>query len=395
VTAQVSASRGPAGEPLPGEGIRVAFVVHVMQVAGAEVLVSETIHRLGSRIVPTVFCLDAIGMLGERLRAEGVPVVNFGRQPGFDWSLVGRMATEVTKRRIEVIHAHQYTPFFYAALARLRSSPAPRVIFTEHGRHYPDIVPTKRRLVNRVFFDRLADKVNAVCQFSADSVRDKDGFKRQRIEVIENGIDLTRYQTSIDRTVLRVRLGLDPARRYVTCVARFHPVKDHAMLLRAFQQVAAAKPDVDLLLVGDGPLRATLEAMRTDLGLTERVRFLGVRDDVPEILRAVDLFILTSVTEAASITLLEAMASGLPVIVTAVGGNPELVREGLDGLLVPRGDADAAAKAMLAVFDDPARARAMGQAGAARAADTFRLERTIGRYYDLYAELSRDHRPAA
>ena len=123
---------------------------------------------------------------------------------------------------------------------------------------------------------------------------------------------------------------------YIAMVARFHPVKDHAMLLHAFGQ-AAARADVDLLLVGDGKLRGPLESLVASLGLTGRVRFLGVRPDVPDLLRAVDVFALTLVSEAASLTLLEAMASRLPVVVTAVGGNPEIVREGVEGLLVPRG----------------------------------------------------------
>ncbi len=118
-----------------GDGLRVAFVVHVMQVAGAEVLVSETIGRLGARIVPVVFCLDAVGTLGERLQADGVDVVNLQRKPGLDLAVAGRMAEEIRRRRVEVVHAHQDTPFFYAALAKIRTPPAPGVLFTEHGRH--------------------------------------------------------------------------------------------------------------------------------------------------------------------------------------------------------------------------------------------------------------------
>jgi glycosyltransferase involved in cell wall biosynthesis len=380
-------------------GLRIAFVVHVMQVAGAEVLVSETIRRLGSRIVPVVFCLDAVGALGERLQADGIEVVNFQRKPGLDLSVAGRMAMEIHRRGVEVVHAHQYTPFFYAALARvagfLTNRSVPRVIFTEHGRHYPDIVSGRRRLLNRLVFDRLADRINAVCAFSADALSRNDGFRRDRIAVIENGIDLPRYAPPADRDALKQRLGLDPARRYVTIVARFHPVKDHRMLLEAFQRVLPGRPDVDLLLVGDGPLRGDLTAQAGTLGIDGRVRFLGVRSDVAELLAASDIFALTSVSEAASLTLLEAMASRLPVVVTAVGGNPELVRAGVDGLLVPRGDAGATAEAIGTLLDDSARAQTMGQAGAARVKEVFRLERTIGRYYDLYAELSaREGAPA-
>src|SRR6185503_3542823 len=157
---------------------------------------------------------------------------------------------------------------------------------------------------------------------------------------------------------------LDPARRYVATIARFHPVNDHRTLLNGFAEIARVRPDVDLLLVGDGPLRPDLEGQRVELGITERVRFMGVRDNVATILRASDVFALTSVSEAASITLLEAMASELPVVVTAVGGNPEIVREGTDGFLVPRRSSAGVARALLRILGDAPLAAAMGRAGA-------------------------------
>jgi glycosyltransferase involved in cell wall biosynthesis len=360
-----------------------------MQVAGAEVLVAETVRRLAGRIAPTVFCLDGVGPLGERLRAEGVEVVCLDRRPGRDWRVAWRLAKEFRAREIEVAHAHQYTPFFYAALARLAMWRAPRVILTEHGRHYPDVVSPLRRTLNAWVLEYLADAVNACCAFSADSLHRIDGFRAKRVEVIENGIDLPRYGPAEDRAGLRRRLGLRPDRRYVVCVARFHPVKDHATLLRAFAEVAAARADVDLLLAGDGPLRGELEQTAARLGVADRVRFLGVRGDVPDLLRAADVFALTSVSEAASLTLLEAMAARLPVVITAVGGNPEIVRDGREGLLVPRGDAPAAAVALLRVLDDPAAAAAMGTAGRARVEECYRLDRTIDAYFRLYRRLCR------
>jgi len=246
------------------------------------------------------------------------------------------------------------------------------------------VVSTRRRLANKWFLDRLADHVNAVCEFSARSLRDKDGFVRRPVEVIPNGIDLARY-TRVDRATARATVGLDPARRYVATVARFHPVKDHHTLLRGFAQVAAARADVDLLLVGDGPLRRELEQLSADIGIAGRVRFMGVRDDVEQILRASDIFALTSISEAASITLLEAMGSELPVVVTAVGGNPEIVRDGTDGILVPRRSSSGFARAVLKLLADVPLAAAMGHAGTERVRSRYRLEDTIGRYYELYS----------
>ncbi|MEZ5320110.1 MAG: glycosyltransferase, partial [Vicinamibacterales bacterium] len=222
----------------------------------------------------------------------------------------------------------------------------------------------------------------------ARALADRDGFVGRPIEVIENGIDPERYEPAGDRDALRARLGLAASRRYVAAIARFHPVKDHAMLLRAFARVAAERADADLLLVGDGPLRPALEAQVASLGLERRVRFLGVRHDVPDLLAASDVFVLSSVSEAASITLLEAMATGLPVVVTEVGGNPEIVRQGVDGRLTPRGDAEAFSAALTAVLADPAGAREMGRNGAARVREVYRLDRTIARYDALYRALA-------
>jgi glycosyltransferase involved in cell wall biosynthesis len=373
----------------PHSALRVGFVLHVMQVAGAEVLVMETVRRLAGRIDPVIFCLDKVGPLGERLREEGVEVVCFNRRPGRDLGVAWRMAKEVRARGIKVLHAHQYTPFFYAALARVLAGGAPRLILTEHGRHYPDVVSPLRRAANRLVFDHLADAVNACCAFSARSLCRVDGFAGRRIEVIENGIELERYGPATDRAALRRRLGLDPGRLYAAVVARFHPVKDHASLLDAFARVAAARDDADLLLVGDGPLRLDLEARVRGLGIEGRVRFLGVRSDVPDVLRAADVFALTSLSEAASLTLLEAMASGLPVVVTAVGGNPEIVRDGREGFLVPRGDVAAIAAALLRLLSDPEAQRRMGEAGRARVRERYRLEQTIDSYWGLYERLAR------
>ena len=363
-----------------------------MQVAGAEVLVAETIRRLGSRIEPVVFCVDSVGGLGEIMRGEGVEVLAFDRRPGLDLRLVWRLARAIRQRKLQVLHAHQYTPFFYGALAAKLAGVGTRIILTEHGRHFPDVVPRKRRLANRFFFDRLADRITAVCAFSAAGLSKNDGFRADRIEVIENGIDADRYEPSSDQAQLKQQLGFDPARRYIITIARFHPVKDHQTLLRAFADVCGRFADVDLLLAGDGTLRRDLERLVAELGITNRVRFLGVRHDVPDLLKAADMFVLSSVSEAASITLLEAMASGKAVVVTNVGGNPEIVREGVEGLLTPRGDANAMAAAVNRLLSDHNLAALMSRRAAERVRAEYQLDRTIERYGRVYEELAQSRR---
>ena len=364
--------------------VRVGFVVHVMQVAGAEVLVREVIRRLGDRIAPTVFCLDRVGSIGEELLAGGVPVVCYDRRPGWDFSVSRRMATDITARRIEVVHAHQYSPFFYAAFAKLLARPMPRLILTERGRHYPDLVSPTRRAFNRLILDRLADDVNACIGFSARALRDVDGFRGDRIHVIENGIDVDRYGPAADKPALKARLGLDPAKRYVVHVAKHHPVKDQPTLIRGFALAAPKLPDVNLLLVGDGPQRGELEALVDSLGIRDRAAFLGIRKDIPDVLAAADVFALTSVSEAASLTLLEAMATGLPAVVTNVGGNADIVRAGIDGLLIPRADAAGCAACFVKLFTSPGLLADLGANARRRAQDNYRLADTISAYDALY-----------
>jgi glycosyltransferase involved in cell wall biosynthesis len=366
--------------------IRVGFVVHVMQVAGAEILTRDLIHRLRGNLEPTVICLDAVGQLGEDLRAEGVDVVSLGRKPGRDWRVALRMARVIRERKLDVVHAHQYTPFFYAALAKL-AYPRFRLLVTEHGRHYPDHVYPVRRAMNRLLLDRLADAVTACSKFSARGLCHSDGFSGARIRVIDNGVAISEYGASWNKAAAKRKVGLEPDRRYLMHAARHHPVKDQATLLEGFALAAPHLRDFDLLMVGDGPLRPALESQAARLGIADRVRFLGVRRDVPDLLRASEVFVLSSLSEAASLTLMEAMATALPSVVTRVGGNPEIARDEMEALHFDRGDAEGLAAQLERLVRDPELARSLGMAARLRAEEHFDLDRTIAEYYRTYCEL--------
>ncbi len=362
--------------------------MHVMQVAGAEVLVKQIIERLGDMIEPTVFCLDDVGQLGFELRQAGVPVVVLDRQPGLDRAVAKRLADEVKRRRIQVLHAHQYTPFFYSALARLLHRCHARILFTEHGRHFPDVVSWKRHWANRLVLQRFAEVSTGCCDFSSEALRRVEGFPRAI--TLRNGVDLKDLPARGDRSehqALRQRLGLDPAGPYAACIARFHPIKDHPTLIRAWAKVIESIPDARLLLVGDGQERQACEQLSRHLGLGESVEFWGIRGDVADILRAVDVFTLTSISEAASLTLLEAMASQCPAAVTDVGGNGEHVAEAVEGYLVPRGDDTRLAQRLIELLSDPDRAQEMGRAARQRVLRQFELTDVIRAYGDHYRAL--------
>ena len=208
--------------------------MHVMQVAGAEVLVTQIIEQLADKINPTVFCLDALGTLGEKLRDQGIPVVVLDRQPGLDFKVAKKLANAAKDREIHVLHAHQYS-IFLLALSRILCGNRSKILFTEHGRHYPDIVSRKRRFANRWVLQKYAEISTACCDFSTEPLRANE-VALSVLFTLRNGVDLQSLSPKGDHAnvrALRKKLGLKPDIPYAACIARFHPVKDHQTLIRA------------------------------------------------------------------------------------------------------------------------------------------------------------------
>jgi len=205
--------------------------------------------------------------------------------------------------------------------------------------------------------------------------------------LIPNGIPTDEYAPNPDtRAQWRQAHGIEPCATVLVHVGRFAPPKNHALLIEAFAQVRSDAP-LYLLLVGGGELENAVREQVAALGLQERVRFLGVRADVADILRASDVFVLSSRVEGNLMSVMEAMAAGLPVVSTAVGGVPELVRAGVTGLLAPSEDAGALAQAMQALVDDPVRRQAMGAAARQHAVAHFDIRHTVRGYKQLYESL--------
>ena len=365
--------------------MRIVHVLHSMAVAGAEVLVHDFLSRADSGVDQRVVTLDEVGALGEALRRRGVAVECVGRQPGVDAGLPFRLARAIAVHQPDVIHAHQYTPYFYSALAVRLSRRPPALIFTEHGRHVPD-----HRRPKRVAFNRIASvwttRVTAVCAYVKRLLVANEGIGADRIDVIYNGVDPTRFAVEHDGHAVRAALDLAPGDRVVTCVARFHPVKDHATLIRGFAHAASHVPEARLLLVGDGALERELHELCATLGIVSRVRFAGVRSDIPAVLAASDVFAMTSLSEGTSVTLLEAMLSKRPAVVTNVGGNPEIVEDGRTGKLVARGDDSATGEALIGLLRSESLRSALGEAGRARALEHFTQSTMHRAWLQLYRD---------
>jgi glycosyltransferase involved in cell wall biosynthesis len=351
-------------------------------------LAARLARRLRNACRFVFFCLDELGTLGEELRGEGFTVEVLGRQSGVDAQCALRLARALRRQRIDLIHAHQYTPFFYSLLARLLFDHPP-VLFTEHGRHHPDFRRPKRVLANRLLLQRR-DRVVGVGQAVRRALINHEGLPARRVGVIYNGIDTAGFANGThDRYAIRREIGVGADDFVVLLVARLDYLKDHATAVRTLRHVIQRRPETRLVLVGDGPERSAIQRLVEQYRLAHAVRFLGLRKDVDRLLKATDLFVLTSISEGIPLTVLEAMAAGLPVLATRVGGLPEVIDEGETGCLAPSGDDASLAHYLLALADDPALRQRMGRRGQERARALFSEGLMHARYLDLYRSMHR------
>jgi len=359
---------------------RILQVVLSLNPGGTERLVMELARRLHPSMPTAVCCLDNAGAWAGELERVGISVTALNRRPGLHPSLGGRVAAVARAHGATVIHAHHYSPFVYSALARLRMPGLP-VIYTEHGR-LSDAGPSSKRRVVNLLLRHFANDVYTV----SDDVRQHlvaEGFRRETVGVIYNGIEIGASPIPDTRARVRRELGVSDGTFVVGTIARLDPVKNLNTLVDAIGILSAEPAEVLLVVIGDGPERGSLERQVAERGLEDGIRFLGHRDDARDWLAGCDVYANSSISEGVSLTILEGMAAGLPVVATAVGGTPEVVDDTC-GRLVPARDASALADALRALGDDADLRRTLGQVARARVEQRFTLERMVGEYEGIY-----------
>lgn len=366
----------------------VCQVLHSLGVGGAEVLAARMARRLCHDHRFVFVCLDELGVLGEQLQDEGFPIFTLHRESGFDWRCSQRLAGILQRERVDLIHSHQYAPFFYAALSRFISSHPP-VLFTEHGRDYPDRPRPKRIIANRLLL-RNNDHAVGVGVAVRQALIDIEKLPPDRVSVIYNGIHLGPYEaeTSTEhRLATRSSIGIAPEDFMIVQVARLDYLKDHATAIRALAELVRIQPKCKLVLVGEGPQGKSIRQMVKELSLECHVWMLGLRNDVPQLLRAADLMVLTSISEGIPLTLIEGMAAGLPVVSTRVGGVGEVVEDGRTGLLSAAGDHMALARSITRFAENLDLRCSVGNLGRERAFSLFSENRMHDQYSTLYKKI--------
>ncbi|WP_081621700.1 TIGR03088 family PEP-CTERM/XrtA system glycosyltransferase [Thioalkalivibrio sp. AKL12] len=373
------------GDPRPC----VAHVIHRLDIGGMENgLVNLINHMPADRFRHAIICMTDYTDFRLRLQREDVSLHALHKREGKDPRVHVRLWQVLRALRPDVVHTRNFGTLeaqVTAALAGVRAR-----VHGEHGWDVGDLDGTRdrnRRL--RRLVRPLVGHYIALSQHQKGYLRDAIGVSPSRLSHIFNGVDIDRFAPASGGFVSPAPDGFrSPGTFVIGSVMRMQAVKAPLDLARAFvalrERIPEVFPRLRLVMIGDGPLRAEVHEFLEQAGVAEQVWIPGAREDIPDCLRTLDLFVLPSLAEGICNTILEAMATGLPVVATDVGGNPDLVQPGETGALVPAGDPDAMARALMAYPGDASRTAREGQAARARAEAAFSMEAMVTGYMAVY-----------
>lgn len=375
---------------------RVLILTVGFGVGGAEQLILSTAPRLrDAGFEVTVGALKGRGPIAEELEAEGVRCIALEGRGRGDLFVVGRLLRFLRAEPVEILHAHLFPANVAARLAG-RAAGVP-IVITAH--HDTDVFGRPHHRLMERLTARLSDRIVACSDAVRRYALECYGLPEAKVVTLRNAIVVPALvDDPSGRARHRAGFGAGPEDLLIGTLGRLEePKKGLSFFLRAAALIARERPRARFVLVGEGPARKRLETLAEAAGLAGRTVFAGERRDVAALLPAFDLFVQPSLWEGFGLTLLEAMAAGRPVIASRVGGVPEVVRDGRDGLLVPPGDAEALAGAVLALLRDPVLAARLGRSGRERVATSFGIDGLVRDTVALYRELlgARHGAPAA
>lgn len=378
----------------------VAHVLYRLDTGGAERTLVIVINQTGARYRHAVVCLDDFTAFRDTITDPDVTCIALHKKPGKDFGCYARLWTTLRELKPDLVQTWNYGALDMAPVAK--AAGVRGIVHAERGREAgdPDGQNRKYRALRR-WMAPFVDRYLAVSRDLQDWLVDKVGIAPEKVVYLPNGIDTTDFAASGESRNARPLLGefAPPGTILIGNVGRLDPVKDQLGLLSAFHLLCQSLPDVRdrlrLVIVGKGPQRPALEARIAELGLGKQVLLLGNRDDVPALLAECNLFVLSSIAEGMPGAVLEAMAAGLPVVATDVGGTGELVVPGETGALVPASDPAALCGALARYVSDAGLRSRHGDAGRRRAESEFSLRSMVSGYIALYDGVLQRHARAA
>lgn len=373
--------RSDGGAGSENKRLRLVQLTHDLTLGGLEQVVMTLARTIDPRRFDvSVLCLWELGAFGEQLVAQGIPVDVLHVR--YERTAFRKVARYLRQRRVDVLHTHNTPSFLHGSLGAFLAR-TPTVVHTDHARDFPDRM---RYMVAEHIASHLVYRVVGVSEHTTNNLHRYEKIPRRKLLTIQNGIDGSRFRAPVDVAAKRRELGLPSDGPVIGLASRLTPQKDVPSLLRAMTIVVREIPNVTLLVVGegDGEERAELRTLAHELGLGERVRFLGMRFDIPELLATFDVYASSSVWEGLPMVILEAMAAGCPIVATAVGGLPTAITDNVNGTLVPPGNHEALAAALIELLRDGERRARYARAAREVFATRYSAEIMARQYEALY-----------
>jgi len=365
---------------------KVLHVIYSLYRGGAERVIETQLLGGDRRSFEYLVCSITSGAdMIDRMSNAGARVFLLGKRRRGDATAVTKLANLIRLEKVDILHLHNSPGMFWGTLGQIVSGGRVPIVRTEHNPYLPATMPALYRFLYPRF-TRRASKVICVSDRVRQSFVERFPELADRFLEIPNGIRLQDYEKLPPRAECRAQFKLLPGAKLIGTVGRMVPVKNHKLLIEALFLVRQTVPDVHLAIIGEGEMREALASYAADLGVSEYVSLVKETQKIDYFYGAIDIFCLSSDSEGMPLTLLEALASGVPVVSTEVGGIPEIIENGTNGYLVPKGSAEYLARRIIELLQDPSRAAAFALKGRAMVHERFPAEKMIKATEAVYEE---------
>ncbi len=348
--------------------MNVLYIIWSLDQGGAERVVLDLAKNADrAQFNITICCLNQKGFFANELEQLGTEVIALHKLPKLDPFIIYKISRVISKKKIDIVITHLWTSNFWGRIAAYLSR-VKIIIATEHTTD--EKRPWYYHLADR-FLARISSRIIAVSSSVKVFHHTKSKIPPRKFEIINNGIDIEKFNISFDKNKKRKEFGFKDNDYIIGLFGRFVPAKAHELLLQSLKNIIKAHPQVKVLFAGSGPTVDIIKKLAADLGLAKHVAFAGFRSDIPELYQILDLFVLPSRREGFPITVLEAMASGIPAIVTDVGGNKEIISDGIDGFIIQPNNTEELTQKINFLIDNTETAKKIAQFGQKNVRENF------------------------
>lgn len=361
--------------------IKIAFVLWTLDgMGGSEKVVYDLARKLDKKVFEVVIIGFSDGPVKKLFQAIGAKVFSISKSKGLDLSFIGKLRTILDTEHIDVINVHHYGPFLYTSLASVGLDTS--LIYTEHSRWQLEQLSLPHKVINRFLLIRT-DALIAISKQIQDYYLHRLKLNKAKVHLIPNGIDLALYRPKANSS-LRKDIGIGEDEKVVGIVANLRPEKNHKLLISAFSNVVSVLPNVRLVVAGDDCMDGQVQQFALESRVSERIHFLGRRDDIPELLELFDVFCLPSIHEGMPLTVLEAMSAGVPVVGADVLGINEVITNNANGFLFPSNDSNKLSEVIVQLLTDHNLKKRLSEAASQYVADHYDLDKKVMEYERLF-----------